>query len=743
MKKFLLLCACFFVSLISFAIGAYPYPVSIKTPSGEMMIYLKGNESFKYAMTPDGFPLVQQGSDWFFATIDESGNVSASPYRAEKESCRGDELKALLTMLPVNVLLETMAQQGKGAAHHKKVPLKGVSRKRSIEGKRNVLVVLMQFMDVKFSKSKTDFDNLFNKENYTTDGAKGSVYDYYKYASYGKVDLHCDVLGPFDAQHEMAYYGGNVGWGGNDKNPYALFSEALKKAASSVNLTDYDMDGDGYIDNLHIIYAGYGEEAGAASDAIWAHEMTFEAIDANGVKIDRYSCAPELRSNRGGGISRIGPHCHEIGHALGAMDYYDTNYNTDGYFSGTGKWDVMASGSWNNDGITPANFNPYVKAYDYGWCDVIDIKENMNVDLLPSSNSNIIYRLNTSNKGEFFLLENRQQESFDVGVPGHGLLIFHVGEDVESSKRSNTINASFPQNCYVVCASSGYRIPSSNSASYGSIDSDGCPYPGSSKNTAFDYYSTPAALCNNSSYAGFALSSIAENDDKSISLYVDFSKTIDDKDEPNTDGEIVWQDLFEKLFIDSFWSQECIEGNDKWSVKQVMSISNPNKWLQLSPTFSPFDKTTTRVVTRLKSSEINLEEGEYVLSVKMACTNTGDAGVDSVKVIFFGNGEVVEGMTHSYPVVSEVWSEHSMLVERFMLPVTFAIDGICYKSSELMIDDVIIRKRSPEESSIEMVESFSESGDVCYTLTGIKVSPESMRSRPGIYIQNGKKIIIN
>jgi M6 family metalloprotease-like protein len=41
------------------------------------------------------------------------------------------------------------------------------------------------------------------------------------------------------------------------------------------------------------------------------------------------------------------------------MDYYDTNYDEQGQFEGTGNWDVMAGGSWNADGAIPADFNPY------------------------------------------------------------------------------------------------------------------------------------------------------------------------------------------------------------------------------------------------------------------------------------------------------------------------------------------------------------------------------------------------
>ena len=108
----------------------------------------------------------------------------------------------------------------------------------------------------------------------------------------------------------MAFYGRND-IQGNDSNPYALFMEAISNVANETDLSQYDMDEDGVIDNVHIIFAGYGEEAGAQANAIWSHEMTFGSYyEIQGMKIDKYSCAPELRGNSGGGISRIGCHCH-------------------------------------------------------------------------------------------------------------------------------------------------------------------------------------------------------------------------------------------------------------------------------------------------------------------------------------------------------------------------------------------------------------------------------------------------
>ena len=94
--------------------------------------------------------------------------------------------------------------------------------------------------------------------------------------------------------------------------------------------------------------------------------MLYEVI-TDGKTISKYSCSAELRGTSGTNITRIGVICHEFGHVLGAPDYYDTDYSTSGQYDGTGSWDIMAAGSWNNDGATPAHHNAYTKISVYGW----------------------------------------------------------------------------------------------------------------------------------------------------------------------------------------------------------------------------------------------------------------------------------------------------------------------------------------------------------------------------------------
>lgn len=401
------------------SIPSYPHYVRIAVGNGFQNVLLRGDEHFKYAMTEAGYTLLPKEDCWYYARNDENGNVVCSSFKLTGDDTPNDSLQSFLHDTPK--MLKPCHATDKYRLSERKEASKRTS---SAIGTRRVLVILMQFIDKKFKKGREDFDSLFNEESYTEDGAVGSVYDYFLWASYGQLDLHSDVMGPYMTRQEMAFYGGNSGYGGSDKNPYALFEEAINEVTKEVNLSDYDANGDGYVDNIHIIYAGYGEEAGGPSTAIWAHEMTFPPITVQGMKIDRYSCAPELRNNFGNGISRIGPHCHEIGHALGAMDYYDTDYETSGYYQGTGQWDIMASGSWNNDGITPADFNPFVKIYNFGWTEAKTLVNDTINSISPSAQEGNIYRIDTGESNDFFLLENRDGQKFHANEPGKGLSYF-------------------------------------------------------------------------------------------------------------------------------------------------------------------------------------------------------------------------------------------------------------------------------------------------------------------------------
>lgn len=716
-------------ALTVLSIPSYPHSVRIAVGNGYADIYLHGDEHFKYGNTIDGYTILSFADNWYYAMEDDNGNVVPSNFKLVPYGGMDEETQHFLNKTKKGLVIENELRN----VQHASVDRYDNKEKKPAIGTRKVLVILMQFQDRGFTKSKVEFDRLFNEQNYREDGAIGSVHDYYNWASYGQLNLQSDIVGPYTADHTMSYYGGNSGIGGNDINPYELFCEAINYAEKEVNLSDYDTDEDGYVDNIHIIYAGYGEEAGASPNAIWAHEMTFRTITIQGMKIDRYSCAPELRENRGNGISRIGPHCHEIGHALGAMDFYDTDYKTGGEYSGTGKWDIMASGSWNNDGIAPADFNPYVKVYNFGWTEAKSLVLDTINAIGVSSEIGNIYRVNTGTNNDYFLLENRDQQGFHSAEPGKGLLIFHIGPNLETRASTNTINSTYPQQCYVVCASSTYKTPSKKTASYGDINSAGCPYPGTTRNTDFNETSIPAALTVSGHDTGINISGIRYDGDIIVFQYGK-SKN----DEPDNPGETttppddvyLWGEDFEQLRLPSSWNYTNIKNSGEIKVvTKLLNNDSPQSPIADSGIgYARFVGLSQSIIGKYKVSGqlmsplIHLAEGNnYVLSFSVRKYNKSSS-IDNIMVTLFnedGNSE--------YEIANEsvedqkAWVRYSVDIpdnyHRFLVGIQFDIDY----GTVLFLDNITISGKQEVTDVNNTPRLFSgESPSAIFTLMGLR-----------------------
>ena len=495
----------------SFAVKAYPYPVEITQPDGtKLTIILKGDERVKWAQTVDGYSIMRNSKGAYeYATINSDNDMVPSGILAKNKAERNSSDIKFLSNVKKE-LLYSKNQVGMMKSISNMVQ-KSSQKSFPTIGSRKLVCILMNFQDVKFSKSQSDFNNLFNQVGYTTDGAAGSVKDYYAENSYNQLDLTVTVAGPYTAAYNMAYYGANDA-NDNDVKPRELVNEAVNKANADVNYADFDNDNNGYVDGVYLIYAGYGEESGASADAIWAHAWEIAPVTLDGKIITSYSCSSELRGATGTGITRIGVICHEFGHLMGASDFYDTDYDDNGQFDGTGSWDIMADGSWNNDGASPAHHNPYTKIYKYGWASATTISSVASITLNNAEqNSNSFYRVNTATSNEYFLIENRQQQLFDSNIPGHGMIIYHVdGNYISNHEDAGEINIGEHQGLYPVCASATTN-PGNTASTYGEINSASCPFPGNYLKTSFNDYTTP----NSRSWAGAntykSLSGITEN----------------------------------------------------------------------------------------------------------------------------------------------------------------------------------------------------------------------------------------
>jgi M6 family metalloprotease-like protein len=484
------------VSSAIYASPAYPSLLKMKQPNGtEISLFLKGDEKIRWMESEDGYSLLYDKNKYIvYAILNEEGNMVPSNIVAEDVSLRSTSIENQLKNIPKRLKYSDSQINSLKALWETVDKAESQPQMRSSIGTARAICTLIQFADKNFIKTREEFEALLNQRGYNVSDARGSVKDFYLENSYGKLDLIITVAGPYTVSKNMAYYGENNS-SGNDKNPREMAQEAadLTFGDPNINPADYDNDGDGYIDAFHIIYAGYGEEAGAVSNAIWAHETHISPRTYGNKRLDTYSCSPELRGNSGFGITRIGVICHELGHVFGAPDFYDTDGSTGGEYPGTGRWDLMGGGNWNNDGISPAHINMYQKI-QLGWVNPITLNDPQIVANMPNSAQNsIAYRFNTPVNGEYYVLENRQKVGFDSHIPGTGLLIYHVSL-TSSDIVNNIVNNKHPQKMYPVCASASAEIPIATASSYGSLNSSGCPFPGSSGKTSFADYTIPAAF---------------------------------------------------------------------------------------------------------------------------------------------------------------------------------------------------------------------------------------------------------
>ena len=494
------------------AVTAYPELIKFVQPDKQttVKLYLMGDERVHWAETVDGYSLVTNDEGYFvYAVKDAMGNMMPSDFMATDVENRTPQVIRFLEITPKHLRYSRTQIDAMLSLWEVKDNLVAKSRKSpGITGNRKILVILMGFQDKRFIMLRAMVRALFNEVNYVTTGVYGSVHDYYYENSYGQLNLTADVMGPYVCDSNAAYYGRND----NQSVGYQAFAtEAILAAAPHVDFSDYDNDGDGVVDCVHILFAGFGEEAGGGADCIWSHKWNlFEPITRNNTTINTYSCSPELGGSFGTTLTKIGVICHEIGHVFGAPDFYDTDYEgTNGQFPGTGKWDLMASGSWNMGGASPAHHNPYTKSEIYKWTELKTLSSPTCVTLQPNStDSSSFYKLNTTTRGEYYIVENRQQVGFDRGLPGHGMILYHAHADLP---RGGGINVGHPQKLYVVSASSHNHIPSGPVASYTGVESQLTPFPGGTLSHILNDTTYPALISWAGDTSGHRLTYIGEN----------------------------------------------------------------------------------------------------------------------------------------------------------------------------------------------------------------------------------------
>lgn len=458
---------------------AHKAAAKVQQPDGTYVtIRLHGDEWRSFNTTDDGYSVVKNSQGYYVYAELKDGQLKATAQVAHDLAERSAAEQAFLADVQKMQTPEMTAEMAEMRALVKQEQQQALrSRRATSYNNFKGLLILVEFNDRSFSRTdyKDILTDMVNKEDYTGYGNQtytGSVRDYFYDNSLGKFSPQFDVVGPYQINYSQ--YDAN-----GTSNTRPLINAAINAADPDVNFADYDCDGDGYVDLVFFMFAGYSSSySGNDSRLWWPHRSVFSSgwsyppyPQKDGVYLKDYASSTEMYgwssslSSSNNCIDGIGTICHEFSHVLGLPDFYDTDYaESGGQSNDPGDWSLMAGGGDFNRGRTPVGYSLYER-YAVGFVDEpekIEGEGSYLLDALYKAGKG--YRIDTPVSDEFFLLENRQKNDFkwDAYLPGSGMLVHRVERPGSYIWTNNKVNCDPSHNYYEVVRANG---TTSNSAS--------------------------------------------------------------------------------------------------------------------------------------------------------------------------------------------------------------------------------------------------------------------------------------
>lgn len=522
MKKPLLLLALVICSLSVWAVPADRTARRVRMTDGtEVMAVLHGDEHDSWMSTLDGrvIELSEDGETYQYSTTTTN-------------EVRKRALKA--RTLQVNRI---------GSQNTAPLPATGSPK---------IPVILVQFTDSIFTVGSTPeeinhYYDLFcngtrDGKRYTGHGSYGAVRDYFDAQSEGQFQPEFVVYGPVTLSKKENQYT-------SDNKAFA--TEAVQKATNlyGVNWSDFDNKGKNQVDMVFIIFAGCGSNTtGNRSNHIWPNEASIGDITLSDgttkVKFICSGCTSEKRLNVNSKNQKytrpdgIGVMCHELSHALGLPDFYDTNYVA----FGMDTWSLMDYGCYAGNGYAPCGYTAYERDF-MGWRSMETLTDAGWLTLAPISGDGKGYKIvNDKNANEYYIIENRQAVGWDgslIRTTKAGLQVTHVDYNA-SSWNNNSVNTNKThQRMTIIAANNRYLGTctdedwdgllltwTGNLYPYSYTDDEGVKQV----NDSLTAYSTPAAtVFTSSKFMNKDIHEIKVQDDKTVTLYFgnDYGSAID------------------------------------------------------------------------------------------------------------------------------------------------------------------------------------------------------------------------
>jgi len=295
-----------------------------------------------------------------------------------------------------------------------------LSAKHTVTGTQSALVVLVEFSDVRHTKSPDQMRTV----------ALEQLNTYYKEVSYGKISITGQVYGWYTVDHPIGFYGRDSKEPGDDDNLRQLAQDAVALLPSSVDPAPFRF--------LVIVHAGQDQaddKYDVKSDEIWSRCRCSTFPDYEPV-------TPVYRGSKAfanfmflSEFDGMGTFAHEAGHLFGLPDFYD--YDT--YDSYVGFWSLMDDGSrccYNEAASTPSYVGAWGAAL-LGWLTPSVAEPKVLVssfDLKPLESPQASAILVPVFPSTYYFIEYRTKVGADSYLPWSGVLVYYVNERLQSGQ---------------------------------------------------------------------------------------------------------------------------------------------------------------------------------------------------------------------------------------------------------------------------------------------------------------------
>ena len=545
------------------AAPAKPIPYTHVQSDGSTVTLVMGGGEFVHSpMTLDGLTVAQRdGGDYCY-----TASGALSDVIAHDKGNRSIEEQAFIV---------AYRDQMSMSAAVKRVPRRQDENSQPqvpTMGSPRIPIILVNYTDVSFFSPDpvSVFESQFNQMEY-------SCLHYFESQSRGQFSPRFEILGPVNLPQNRFYYGHNVRKFGTDVDAQlgTMIYDACM-GVTGVDFSNYDNDGDGYVDVVVVLYAGVGEAQAYRSvpESVWPCQWDMaESYDwgcstvgpfmLDGVTIDKYAVFNELEgaSDDSQIIDGVGTFCHEFGHCLGLPDFYPTNNS---YHYGMSNWDIMDNGCYLGGGRRPAGYTSYERHF-MGWMDLIDAVENTHYTMAPlgTDEGTAVKVTNDANPDEYYLLEYRTRSGWDEYLPGEGILVLHVDYDKQAWDNNEPNNDGTHLRMTIIPADGKLSSSTNRTDTWpqGSLDS-------------LTNYSNPAALVYTGGFMNKPITAMAVDSEAQEASFW-FMKPTSPWGDINGDGEVTIADvtaLIDMILTDNTRPVGDVNGDGEISIADVTML---------------------------------------------------------------------------------------------------------------------------------------------------------------------------